>query len=328
MLPMPAAEPFDSHEYAFEVAWHGIRALARIDRGQVRLWGRDLRDLTGRYPEVQALAAIAPAETIVDGELIVADGEGRPDNVALEKRQQAANLEAVARAVAAQPVTYVVYDLLYLAGRSMLKLPLLRRRPRLSETIRSSARIYVVEPVADDGLALFDAAQERGLEGIVAKRYDSPYRPGQRHPDWLAVEAVRRQDFAVIGYIPQASDRLLEALIIATYDGRGYQPAGRVGGGFDASTSKRLRKALDALASSAAPTDARWVDERIRWVQPRLVVGIRYSEWDGAGQVRFPIFSGLRPEVSPQECVRAAMFEPRHAAGPRLLDVQLPRLPI
>jgi bifunctional non-homologous end joining protein LigD len=328
MLPMPAAEPFDSHEYAFEVAWHGTRALARIDRGQVRLWGRDLRDLTGRYPEVQALAAIAPAETIVDGELIVADGEGRPDNVALEKRQQAANPEAVARAVAAQPVTYVVYDLLYLAGRSMLKLPLLRRRPRLSEAIRSSARIYVVEPVADDGLALFDAAQEKGLEGIVAKRYDSPYRPGQRHPDWLAVEAVRRQDFAVIGFIPQASDRLLETLIIATYDGRGYQPAGRVGGGFDASTSKRLRKALDALASSPAPTDARWVDERIRWVEPRLVVGIRYSEWDGGGQVRFPIFSGLRPEVSPQECVRAAMVEPRHAAGPRLLDIQLPRLPI
>ena len=77
MLPMPAAEPFDSHEYAFEVAWHGIRALARIDRGQVQLWGRDLRDLTGRYPEVQALAAIAPPETIVDGELIVADGERR-----------------------------------------------------------------------------------------------------------------------------------------------------------------------------------------------------------------------------------------------------------
>jgi bifunctional non-homologous end joining protein LigD len=328
MLPMPAAEPFDSHEYAFEVAWHGIRALARVDRGKVRLWGRDLRDLTGRYPEVQALAAIAPAETIVDGELIVADGEGRPDNVALEKRQQAANPEAVARAVAAEPVTYVVYDLLYLSGRSLLKLPLVRRRPRLSEAIRSSARIYVAEAVAEDGLALFDAARERGLEGLVAKRFDSPYRPGQRHPDWLAIEAVRRQDFAVIGFIAQASDRLLEALIIATYDGRGYQPAGRVGGGFDASTSKRLRKTLAAFPSAPAPSDARWADERIRWVEPRIVVGIRFSEWDRSGQVRFPIFSGLRPEVSPQECVRAAMVEPRQAVSPRLVDIQLPRLPI
>jgi len=328
MLSMPAAEPFDSHEYAFEVAWHGIRALARIDRGQVRLWGRDLRDLTGRYPEVQALAAIAPPETIVDGELIVADGEGRPDGVAIEKRQQAANPEAVARAVAAQPVTYVVYDLLYLAGRSLLTLPLVRRRPRLSEAIRSSARIYVVEAVAEDGLALFDAAQERGLEGIVAKRFDSPYRPGQRHPDWLSIEVVRRQDFAVIGFIPETRDHLLEALIIGTYDGRGYQPAGRVAGGFDASTSKRLRKALDTFPTAPAPTDARWDDDRIRWVQPRLVVAIRYSEWDRSGQVRFPIFSGLRPEVLPQECVRAAMVEPRQAGGPRLAEIQLPRLPI
>src|SRR2546421_7235187 len=225
MLPMPAAEPFDSRDYAFEVAWQGIRALARIDRGQVRLWGRDLRDLTGRYPEVQALAAIAPGETIVDGELIVADGEGRPDSVALEKRQQAANPEAVARAVAAQPVTYVVYDLLYLAGRSLLKLPLVRRRPRLSETIRSSARIYVVEAVAEDGLALFEAAQERGLEGIVAKRFDSPYRAGQRHPHWLAIEAVRRQGFAHIGFIPQTGEPAPQGVIIAAHDGRGFQPA-------------------------------------------------------------------------------------------------------
>jgi ATP-dependent DNA ligase len=210
----------------------------------------------------------------------------------------------------------------------MLKLPLVRRRPRLSEAIRSSARIYVIEPVADDGLALFDAAHERGLEGIVAKRFDSPYRPGQRHPDWLAIEAVRRQDFAVTGFITQAGGRLLEALIIATFDGRGYQPAGRVTGGFDASTSKRLRKALDALPSAPAPADARWTDDRICWVEARLVVAIRYSEWDRSGQVRFPIFSGLRPEVSPQECVRAAMVEPPQAVSPRLVDIQLPRLPI
>ena len=134
--------------------------------------------------------------------------------------------------------------------------------------------------------------------------------------------------FLVIGFIPQAGDRLLEALIIATYDGRGYQPAGRVAGGFDGSTSKRLRKMLDAFPSAPAPPDARWDDDRICWVEPRIVVAIRFSEWDRSGQVRFPIFSGLRPEVSPQECVRAAMVEPRQAVGPRIVDIQLPRLPI
>ena len=115
---------------------------------------------------------------------------------------------------------------------------------------------------------------------------------------------------------------------IETVEGHLHQPAGRVVGGFDASTGKRLRKALDAFPSAPSPTDPRWADERIRWVEPRIVIAIRYSEWDRSGQVRFPIFSGLRPEVSPQECVRAAMVEPRQATGPRLVDIQLPRLPI
>src|SRR2546425_10031960 len=130
MLPMPAAGPFDSQEYACEVSWDGVRALASIDRGQVRLWGRDLRDLTTRYPEVQALAALAPPETIVDGELIVTDASGRPDGVALDARQQALSPETVARADAAHPATYVVYDLLYMRGSTRMKKPILRRRPK------------------------------------------------------------------------------------------------------------------------------------------------------------------------------------------------------
>jgi bifunctional non-homologous end joining protein LigD len=328
MLPMPTATPFDSQDYAFEVAWDGVRALASIDRGQVRIWGRDLADLTGRYPEVQALAAIAPSETIVDGELIVPDAEGRPDQVALEERQEAVRPEAVARAAAAHPVTYVVYDLLYLRGRSFMKEPLHRRRPRLFEAIRSAGRIYVVEPVAHDGLAFFDAAREQGLGGVVAKRFDSPYRAGQRHPDWLLIEAVRRQDFAVVGFTPRAGDHLLEALVVATYDGRRFQPAGRVVGGFDPLVSRRMRKALDALPNASAPPDARWSDERTCWVEPRMVVAIKFSEWDRNGQLRFPIFSGLRPEVSPQECVRTPMVEPPEPSRPRRVEIPLPRLPI
>jgi bifunctional non-homologous end joining protein LigD len=328
MLPMPAATPFDSHDYAFEVAWDGVRALASIDRGLVQIWGRDLRDLTGRYPEVQALAEFAPPETIVDGELIVPDADGRPDGVALEERQEAMRPEAVARSAAAHPVTYVVYDMLYLRGRSMMKEPLVRRRPRLFESIASKGRIYVVEPVAEDGLAFFDAARDQGLGGVVAKRFDSPYRAGQRHPDWLLIEAVRRQDFAVIGFVPQAGNHLLEVLIVATYDGRHFQPAGRVVGGFDPLVSRRLRQALDALPNGSPPEDAGWSDERICWVEPRMVVAIKFSEWDRNGHLRFPIFSGLRPEVSPEECVRTAMVEPPEPVRPHRVDIPLPRLPI
>ncbi len=327
MLPMPASEPFDSPEYAFDVAWEGVRALASIDGGEVRLWGRDLSDLTNLYPEIQELAAAAPPETIVDGELIVSDVDGRPDSVALETRQHT-RPEAVTRAAVAQPVTYVVYDLLYLHGRPLLKEPLVRRRARMFEAIRSSGRIYVVEPVAHDGLAFYDAAREKGLDGVVAKRLDSPYRAGHRHPDWLQIDAVRRQDFAVMGFIPAAGERLLEALIVGTYDGRSFQPAGRVVGGFDPAASVRLRKLLDALPSAPGQRDPRWADERICWVKPKTVVNIKFSEWDRHGQLRFPIFSGLKPEIAPEECMRAAVVNPPEPAPPRRADIQLPRLPI
>ena len=327
MLAMPATAPFDSPEYAFEVAWDGVRALASIDRNEVRAWGRDLLDLTLHYSELQELSALAPPETIVDGELIVSDLDGRPDTVALEIRQHA-DANAVAGLAAAHPVTYVVYDLLYLRGRPLLKEPLARRRAKLVEAIRSSGRIYVVEPVARDGMAFYDAARETGLEGMVAKRLDSPYRAGQRHPDWLQIDAARRQDFAVLGFIPQAGDRLLEALIVGTYDGRSYQPAGRVVGGFDPATSVRLRRTLDTLPSGVAPVDPRWTDHRICWVKPQAVVSIKFSEWDRHGQLRFPIFSGLKPEVAPEECVRAAAVEPPEPMPPRRVEVALPRLPI
>jgi bifunctional non-homologous end joining protein LigD len=194
------------------------------------------------------------------------------------------------------------------------------------QAIRSSGQIYVVEPVADDGLAFFDAARENGLSGMVAKRFDSPYRAGQRHPDWLLIEAVRHQDFAVIGFIAQPGDRLLEALVVATYDGRQFQAAGRVVGGFDAAASRRMRRALDVLPKAPPPEDIRWSDDRICWVEPRVVVAVKFSEWDRNGQLRFPIFSGLRPEVAPQECVRTAMVEPPQPAVPRRVDIQLPRL--
>lgn len=328
MLPMRAAEPFDSTAYCFDVAWDGVRALSSIESGEVQTWGRDLIDLTARFPEVSALGQLAPSGTIVDGELIVADSDGRPDRDALEARQHASKADDISRLASAHPATYVVYDLLFFRGRSLMKEPLVRRRPRMHDAIPTSGRIYVLEPVAEDGLALFDAAREKGLEGLVAKRFDSPYRAGHRHPDWLQIDAAQREDFAVMGFIPQTGPILLEALIVGTYDGRAFRPAGRVVGGFDRIMSIRMRKALDALPAALPQRESRWSDERICWVKPEIVVNIRFSEWDQNGQLRFPIFNGLRPEVAAEECVRAPVVEPPEPPRPRRLDIQVPQLPI
>ncbi|MDQ6708963.1 MAG: hypothetical protein M3Z11_00255 [Candidatus Dormibacteraeota bacterium] len=328
MLPQPAATPFDSPDYAFEVAWNGVRALASFDGTHVRVWGRDLLDLTARFPEVQALKEMTPVDSIVDGELIVTDVEGRPDQAALQERVQPMAAAAIARAVRDHPTTYVVYDILYARGRSLMQEPLQRRQARLRESVRSANRIYVADPVAAEGVAFFDAAAEKGLDGIVAKRLDSPYRAGQRHPDWLDIRAARQQEVVALGFIPGTGAHRLESLIVGIADGGRYLPVGLVVGGFDALAEARIRAALEPLPNLGRPPESSWRDERICWVDPRLVLSVKFSEWTPAGQLRFPIFNGLRPEVTPGECVRASVIESPMSTQPRHGEVQLPRLPL
>jgi bifunctional non-homologous end joining protein LigD len=324
---MPAAEAFDSPAHGFEVAWDGVRALAFVDGSGVNLWGRALSDLTPQYPEVAALSGLVPPETIVDGELIVADSDGRPDFAALQEREHARSAETVERAAVDHPVTYVIYDLVLVNGRSLLKEPLHRRRSRLRDAIASTNRFYLPEPVVGEGLAFFDAAREKGLGGIVAKRFDSLYHPGQRHPDWLLIQAVKREDFAVLGFVPGRGRSQLEALVVGSYDGSTFRPVGKVVGGYDAAAAQRLRQQLDSLPVGPRSDDERWAGDETLWVQPRVVVGVKFSERDSNGQLRFPIFCGLRPEVAPEECVPTPMVDPAQPEPRRRAEIQLPRLP-
>src|SRR5437879_1500266 len=164
MLPVPASDPFDSRNHAFEVAWDGVRALACVDGFEVQLWGRALRGLTPQYPEVLALKDMLPAETVIDGELIVADVEGRPDLNALQEREHATG-DAIARLSVAHPVTYVVYDLLSLRGRSLLREPWHRRQSRLHQLMASPGRVYVPEARVGEG---FGQVQRVGPQRSLA----------------------------------------------------------------------------------------------------------------------------------------------------------------
>ncbi len=327
MLPLPALEPFDSPAHCFEVAWDGVRALAFVERSGLRLSGRALRDLTPAYPEIQVLQRLVPQDTILDGDLIVPDAEGRPDASALQEREHADDAWGLNAALRRHPVTYVVFDLLYLRGESLLNEPLQHRKALLAEALVSSDRVYVPQAVTGEGVALFDAAREKGLGGILAKRLDGKYHPGRRHPDWLLIQAVRRDDFVVSGFVPGRSSRLLEALIVASYDGQRFQPVGRVVGGFDAQAALRLRRQLDRLPSASPLAGHPWAQAEICWVEPRVVVCVKFSEWDANGLLRFPIFCGLRAEVTPQECVRTPMVDPLKPRGPRT-TIELPRLPL
>ena len=191
LLPMLAvpATPFDAAEYSFEIKWDGIRALAAVDASGRRMWGRERADYTARYPEMDVLRHL-PAGTLVDGELVVLDPQGRPDLPRLLRRHGLADPWRIRQARRWCPVRYVVFDLLYHAGRCLLREPLTRRRQLLAEIVE---RLYVPEVifsagVVGAGMALYAAALAQGHEGVMAKHLASTYRPGRRSTAWRKIK--------------------------------------------------------------------------------------------------------------------------------------------
>jgi len=195
LLPMLAvsAEPFDSAEYSFEIKWNGIRALAALDAPGWRMWGRERADYTARYPEFDVLPRL-PAGTLVDGELVAFDTDGRPDLPRLLRRHGLTDPWRIAQAKRWCPVRYVVFDLLYHAGRCLLHEPLARRRELLAEIVE---RLHVPEVIFSAGIvgpgtALYAASLTQGHEGVMAKHLTSTYRPGRRSPAWRKIKPKPR----------------------------------------------------------------------------------------------------------------------------------------
>lgn len=299
--PMQAASaeaPFSSPEYLFEVKWDGLRCmLVRDPSGHVSLKDRSLNDITADLPEVAAAARRVPPGSVIDGELVATDTDGRPDYPRLRQR-----LAGGARMRDEIPTAYLAFDALYLEGRPLLRQPVVRRRARLTKAVETGGHLFVPDHIEEDGVELYEACLERGLEGVVAKHQQSPYVPGQRSPFWLKVKAVKSDDFVVIGW---TGAKPFDALVVGYHEDGRLLPCGTVGGGYDDATAGALRGALGDLAVDESPLDPPPVMMRpVNWVRPELVVSIRYSEWSPDGTLRFPIFNGLRPEVDPSEAVR------------------------
>ena len=299
--PMQAASaeaPFSSAEYIFEVKWDGLRCvLFRDPAGAVHLKDRGLNDVTAELPEIVAAARRVPLGSVIDGELVATDTDGRPDYPRLRRR-----LAGGARMRDEIPTAYLAFDALYLEGRPLLRQPVVRRRARLAKAVETGGHLFVPDHIEEDGVELFEACLERGLEGVVAKHRQSPYVPGQRSPFWLKVKAVKSDDFVVIGWL---GDKPFDALVVGFYEEGRLLPCGTVGGGFDDDVAALLREKIGDLSTAESPLDGAPVMMRpVHWVRPEIVVSIRYSEWSPDGTLRFPIFNGLRPEVHPAEAVR------------------------
>ena len=301
LRPMQAASaeaPFSSADYLFEVKWDGLRCLLFRDRnGRVHLLDRGMNDLTDVVPEVTAAGARVPPGSVIDGELVATDTDGRPDYPRL--RQRVTGGAAMRDQI---PVAYLAFDALYLEEKPLLRQPVIRRRARLRKSVETGGHLFVPDHIEEDGLELFEACLERGLEGVVAKHKQSQYVPGQRSPFWLKVKAVKSDDFVVIGWM---GEKPFDALVVGYHEDGRLLPCGTVGGGYDDEAFGAIVDSLAALASDTSPLEPPPVMTKpVHWLKPELVVSIRYSEWSPDGTLRFPIFNGIRPEVHPSEAVR------------------------
>jgi bifunctional non-homologous end joining protein LigD len=294
--PLPAGEG-----WAYELKWDGVRALAVIAGGRLRLYARSGAEITAAYPELAGLIEVA-ADAVLDGEVVVLDPAGRPSFSALAERMHVRDRARASALAASSPVTYMIFDLLALDGTDLTGMPYRQRRQVLEELVPGGAR-WLVPPWFTDGPATMAAATEHTLEGVVAKRLDSPYRPGARSNDWIKVKRDLTGDFVVGGWRPGA--RRLGALLVGSPVSGGLAFRGRVGGGISAAAERALLSALAPLATDGSPFVQPLSREDARgatWVHPELVVEVRYGERTPDGRLRFPRFVRARPDKAAADC--------------------------
>lgn len=312
MLAALGGQPFDSPSYIFEVKWDGVRALAFIEGGEVRIQDRYLRDVTALYPELQTLGRQTEAGAVLDGEIVVLDGTGRPELARLRERLAARDGEEAKRLAASAPVTFQAFDILYSRGANVMDHPLWRRKLLLRRATRPAGALAVPGFLEREGIAFFEAAREHGLEGVLAKERESPYLSGRRSAAWLKLKVHQKEEFVVGGYTFGGGWRRegrprqgpFESLLLGLFDESGaLRYVGEVAGGYAEADAGHIARSLEGLASKECPFREEPASRRlVFWCRPGLVATVRFAEWTADGRLRFPVFEALRPDVPPGSC--------------------------
>jgi bifunctional non-homologous end joining protein LigD len=309
MLATPAALPPEAEDdrWGYEFKWDGVRAVGFVEAGGLVLRSRRGDDVTVRYPELSRLPdGLAGHDLVVDGEVVALDERGRPDFGALQNRMHRTGPE-VPRMAADRPVTYLVFDLLALDGEDLLDRPYAERRARLDALPVSGQRWAATPWFAGGGRSIAAASRENGLEGVVAKRLDSPYRPGVRGPEWVKVKNVRTQSVVVGGWRPGKGRRAggVGSLLVGVHDDEGRLVyVGHVGTGFSDAALREVGALVTARRTP--PFDGalpREVTRDAHWVEPALVGEVAYAVWTADGRLRHPSWRGLRDDLDPDDVV-------------------------
>ena len=311
MLAAPGEQPrHHREEWAVEMKWDGVRALAFIENGRLRLISRTGKDITATYPEIAGLGhAIGHKQALLDGE-IVAFIDGRPDFEALQPRMHVSSPTQAARLAQLTPVTYLAFDVLQLDGRPLTALPYTDRRDILTPLVPNGGWWLCPPSFPGEDLdAVLAAAAANGLEGIVAKRLDSRYEPGARSGDWVKIKNLLRQEVVVAGYKPGKGNRTgqIGSLLVGVHASAGLLYCGHVGTGFSDATLRMLGARLAPLRRPDSPFDGPVPAEHAKpavWVEPALVVEVAFDRWTSAGRMRAPVYQGLRDDKNPADVVR------------------------
>lgn len=306
--PAPALPPDEAGDWAHELKWDGVRAIAYLRDGAIHMESRNLNDITSRYPEVHGLARACPGhEMVLDGEVVAFDELGRPSFGLLQTRMHLIGERHVASRVGLTPLAYLIFDLLHLDGRSTRDLPW-RDRRRLLDGLELDGPGWQTPPAhVGSGAAVLEASKSRDLEGVLAKRVSSPYLPGRRTRDWLKVKNTCRQEIVVGGWLAGAGHRTgrIGALLTGYYDEAGdLRFAGKVGTGFTDAELDRLGRMFVPLARPTSPFATKVPYRRARFLEPRLVAEVEFREWTHNGTLRHPSYKGLRDDKAAAEVRR------------------------
>ncbi len=301
MLAGITKTPFDDKDWIYEIKWDGYRAIAEIEKGDVRFYSRNGIDFGERFPAiVQALKKLKH-NVILDGEIVLLNEKDLPDFQKLQYYENHLNY----------PLIYYAFDILQLDGKNIEHLPLEERKKLLKQLLKKNQTIRYSDHVDANGIAFFETAKERGLEGIIAKKKDSQYARGSRSKEWLKIKNVQSTEVVIAGYTePKGGRTHFGSLIIANKKGKAWEYRGHVGTGFPAALLASLKKKMEPLETDVSPFKTKVaLNGEVTWLKPKLVADIAYTEVTRDNIFRHPVFLRLREEKQTNDVNEEVMEE-------------------
>lgn len=299
MEPISLPEPLIDPDFIYQVKWDGVRMLAAIDRGKITLINRRQHVRTAQYPELQELAhLVSAADAVLDGEVIVLK-DGKPSFPAVLSRDNSSTRQAIAHLSQLMPATYMVFDLLYLNGESLMSEPLVYRSAQLSRILHGDGVVNIVEDFRD-GKALFEGTRVTGLEGIVAKNNQSNYQPGKKHRSWFKIKHQQSLYCLVGGY--STRNGMVNSLLLGIYQDSKLLYIGKASTGLTGEQKQIITEQLRPITISVSPfNNLNSSSKNTTFVQPLLVVLVSFLEWTEQLSLRSPVIKGFAT-VNPRDC--------------------------